>query len=62
MRVAKISQEKKIALFFSEAANIAKTEKKLIENGFGTCRTLFQTVILLRASKIFKISNACSKS
>ena len=28
MRVAKVSQEEKIALFFSEAANIAKTENK----------------------------------
>jgi hypothetical protein len=28
MRVAKVSQKGKIALFFSEAANIAKTEMK----------------------------------
>ena len=28
MRVAKVTQEEKIALFFSEAANIAKTEMK----------------------------------
>ena len=38
MRVAKVSQEEKIALFFSEAANIAKNEKKLIENSFATCK------------------------
>ena len=61
MRVAKVSQEETIALFCSEAANIAPIEKKWIENGFATCRNLFQAVILLRASKIFKISNACSK-
>ena len=61
MPVAKNSQEEKIALFFSEVANIALTGKKLSENGFATCRNLFQTVILLCASKIFKISNACSK-
>ena len=46
MRIAKVSQEEKIALFFSEAANIAKTENKWIENGFTTCRNLFQAVIL----------------
>ena len=62
MRVAKVSQEEKIALFSFEAANIAEIEKKLIENSFEACRNLFQAVILLCASKIFQISNACSKS
>ena len=62
MCVAKVSQEEKIALFCSEAANIAQTEKKWIENGFATCRNLFQAVILLRASKSFKILNVWSKS
>ena len=61
MRVAKVSQEEKIALFFSEAANTAITEKKWIENGFAMSRNLFQAVILLHASKMFKVSNACSK-
>ena len=46
MRVAKVSQEEKIALFFSEAAKIAKTENKSIENGFAICRNLFEAVIL----------------
>ena len=46
MLVTKISQEEKIALFFPEAANIAKTENKWIENGFTTCRNLFQDAIL----------------
>ena len=61
MRVAKVSKEKKIALFFSEAANIAKTEKKLIENGFTTCRNLFQAVILLCASKISRFQMRVAK-
>ena len=46
MIVAKVSQEKKIALFFSEAENIAKTENKWIENGFAYCGNIFEAIIL----------------
>ena len=62
MRVAKISQKGKIALLLSVAGNILKTEKIREEFGFEMCGMLFQAVILLCVSKIFKISNACSKS
>ena len=46
MRVAKVSQEEKIALFLIEVENITKTGKKWIENGFAICRNLFEAVIL----------------
>ena len=46
MHVAKVSQEEKIASFFSETEYIAKTEKKWIENGFANFRNLFHNVIL----------------
>ena len=62
MCVAKISQKGKIALLLSVAGNIPITEKIWMEIGFAMCGKLFQAIILLRKSKIFKILNACSKN